>query len=72
MVSKTIENIKVAIVLSKNQNWLGHYNYFRSLLGSIQDIKENIPIKFYIFVGSKNFKFIKSNKNIKIIETKVF
>ncbi len=72
MVSKTLKNLKVAFVLSKNQNWLGEYNYFKSLLGCIQDIKENTPIQFYIFVGKRNLNFITANKNIKIIETKFF
>ncbi len=72
MVQQSIKKIKVAFILSNNKNWLGEYNYFKSLIGSINQLKNSNPFEIYLFTNSNKEKFIKKNKRIKIIKTSFF
>lgn len=57
MVQKKNSKIKVAFIITPNVNWIGEFNYFKSLIGAINDLNEKIPIEFYIFTSNdeKNF-----------------
>ena len=72
MVQKKFKKIKVAFIISPNPNWLGELNYFKSLIGSINDLKEDIPIKLYVFTGQNEKNFTnKKYKKINIIKTNI-
>ena len=70
MVQKKLKKIKVAFIISNNSNWLGEVNYFKSLIGSINELEKDIPIKLYVFTSKFEKYFTKKKyKNLSIIQT---
>ena len=70
MVQKKSKKIKVAFIISPNQNWLGEVNYFKSLIGSINSLNESIPIEVYVFTSEFEKDLVqKKYKKIKFIKT---
>ena len=70
MVQNKNKKIKVAFIIKPDLNWIGGINYFKSLIGSINDADKELNIKIYVFTGrfEKNFNEKKYN-NITIIKT---
>jgi glycosyltransferase involved in cell wall biosynthesis len=70
MVQKKLKKTKVAFIISPNQNWLGEINYFKSLIGSINNLDEPIPIEVYVFTSEFEKNLVqKKYKKIKFIKT---
>ena len=70
MVQKKLKKIKVAFIISNNSNWLGEVNYFKSLIGSINELEKDIPIKLYVLTSKFEKYFNKKKyKNLSIIQT---
>jgi len=65
MVQKTNKKIRVAFIIPPNVNWIGELNYFKSLIGAINNLNEKIPFEFYVFT-SKGEKNITQKKYPKI------
>ena len=61
MVQKKFKKIKVAFIIPNNSNWLGEFNYFKSLIGSINELKVDIPIELHVFTGQEEKNFIQKN-----------
>ena len=51
MVQKKLKKTKEQSIISPNQNWLWEINYFKSLIGSINNLDEPIPIEVYVFTS---------------------
>ena len=70
MVQKKLKKIRVAFIISSNPSWLGEQNYFKSLLGTLNDLNKNDKIKFFVFTGTDEIFFIQKNyKNLKIVKS---
>ena len=70
MVQKKFKKIKVAFIIPNNPNWLGEFNYFKSLIGSINELKVDIPIELHVFTGQEEKNFIQKKYNkVSIIKT---
>ena len=65
------KKIKVGFIIASNSNWLGEFNYFKSLIGSINDLNEETRIELYLFTSRNEKFFTKKNFNrINIVKTK--
>ena len=70
MVQKKLKKIRVAFIISSNPSWLGEQNYFKSLLGTLNDLNKNDKIKFFVFTGTDEIFFTQKNfKNLKIVKS---
>ena len=70
MVQKKLQKIRVAFIISSNPSWLGEQNYFKSLLGTLNDLNKNDKIKFFVFTGTDEIFFTQKNfKNLKIVKS---
>lgn len=70
MVQKKLKKIRVAFIISSNPSWLGEQNYFKSLLGTLNDLNKNDKIKFFVFTGTDEILFTQRNyKNLKIVQS---
>lgn len=71
MVQKS-ENIKIALILPSSVNWIGEKNYFKSLIGVINQFIKGSSIEFLIFTSQNEKNIIKSKyKKVKIIRTNI-
>lgn len=72
MVQKKKRKIKVAFIITPNVNWIGEFNYFKSLIGAINDLNEKIPVEFYVFTSNDEKNFTqKKYPNINIIKSNI-
>lgn len=70
MVQTKLKKIRVAFIISSNPSWLGEQNYFKSLLGALNDLNKNDKIEFFVFTGADETFFTKKNfKNLKIVKS---
>ena len=70
MVQKKLQKIRVAFIISSNPSWLGEQNYFKSLLGTLNNLNKNDNIKFFVFTGTDEIFFTQKNfKNLKIVKS---
>ena len=70
MVQKKLKKIRVAFIISSNPSWLGEQNYFKSLLGTLNNLNKNDNIKFFVFTGTDEIFFTQKNyKNLKIVKS---
>ena len=72
MVQKKNKKIKVAFIITQNVNWIGELNYFKSLIGAINDLNEKIPLEFYVFTSNDEKNFIqKKYPKINVIRSSI-
>lgn len=71
MVQKS-ENLKIALIIPSNNNWIGEVNYFKSLVGVINSFNKSLSTKFFIFTSQNEKNIIQSKfKKVKIIKTNI-
>ena len=69
---KKDKKIKVAFIITPNVNWMGELNYFKSLIGAINDLNEKIPLEFYVFTSNDEKNFIqKKYPKINVIRSSI-